>query len=52
MSLKKWKRLGATIIFEHPRLTLIEDVVSLPNGKTTTYLRFKAGGAWCVSYRD
>lgn len=45
-----WKTLSSKTIFEHPRLTLIEDEVELPNGTKTTYLRFddKSPGAMSV----
>ncbi|NTU99021.1 NUDIX hydrolase [Candidatus Falkowbacteria bacterium] len=36
-----WKKLSSKEIFNHPRLTLIEDEVLLPSGIKTTYLRFK-----------
>lgn len=29
------------VIFEHPRLTLIEDIVVLPSGQEISYLRYK-----------
>ena len=43
MAIKRWKLLTKKIVFEHPRLTLREDVVRLPNGKTLAYLRHKPG---------
>ncbi|MDP2874232.1 MAG: NUDIX hydrolase [bacterium] len=36
-----WKTLSSEEIFKHPRLTLIEDEVLLPNGQKTTYLKYK-----------
>ncbi len=39
--MKKWKKLNSKVIFEHPRLTLAEDEVELPNGLKTNYLIFK-----------
>lgn len=39
-----WKKISSKIIFKHPRLTLIEDKVNLPNGSKTTYLKFKDVG--------
>lgn len=39
-----WKRLASKELFSHPRLTLIEDLVELPNGMETTYLRYKDTG--------
>jgi ADP-ribose pyrophosphatase YjhB (NUDIX family) len=35
-----WKRKSTETIFEHPRITLAEDTVELPNGKESKYLRF------------
>jgi 8-oxo-dGTP pyrophosphatase MutT (NUDIX family) len=39
-----WKTLSSKEIFSHPRLTLIEDEVVLPNGHNTTYLKYKENG--------
>jgi len=36
-----WKRLERKVIFKHPRITLLEDTVELPNGQTTDYLSFE-----------
>ena len=44
MAIEKWEILNQKVIFEHPRLTLIEDIVRLPNGKETSYLRYKRLG--------
>jgi 8-oxo-dGTP pyrophosphatase MutT (NUDIX family) len=44
-----WQKLSSKEIFKHPRLTLIEDKVLLPNGKKTTYLRYKDDGSCAVS---
>lgn len=44
MSLQHWDTVKQEVIFEHPRLTLIEDTVLLPDGNETTYLRFKRNG--------
>lgn len=44
MPLEKWKKLDEETIFEHPRLTLIEDTVLLPSGTETKYLRYKRTG--------
>ncbi len=35
-----WKKLGSQIIFKHPRLTLAEDDVELPDGTKTKYLQY------------
>ncbi|MDA3839663.1 MAG: NUDIX hydrolase [Patescibacteria group bacterium] len=37
-----WKILSTKKIFEHPRITLLEDDVELPNGHKTKYLKFEA----------
>src|SRR5258708_10624807 len=42
--IKKWKQLKSRIIFEHPRITLVEDDVELPNGQTAQYLKFGGSG--------
>lgn len=39
-----WKILQSKEIFTHPRLSLIEDDVELPNGSQTKYLKFKDEG--------
>lgn len=35
-----WKQLKSKILFEHPRVTLVEDEVQLPNGSVVNYLRY------------
>lgn len=49
-----WKKLDSKIIFQHPRLTLIEDHVELPNGHRTTYLKFAGslGGVTVICEKD
>ncbi|HRI35630.1 MAG TPA: hypothetical protein PK765_00725 [bacterium] len=44
-----WKTVATRQIFSHPRLTLIEDEVLLPNGEPTTYLRFDDRGGSTTS---
>ena len=39
----KWKRLQTTVLLDHPRITVYEDTVELPNGRQTEYLHFGAG---------
>ena len=39
----EWKKIDSNKIFEHPRITLYEDNVELPDGKRTTYLHFGEG---------
>lgn len=41
--MQKWRTVTSNIIFQHPRLTLAEDEVELPNGKTTLYLKYQGG---------
>lgn len=40
-----WKQLASKEVFSHPRLTLLEDDVLLPNGQQVKYLRFKDDGS-------
>lgn len=40
MIIKKWKKLSSQTIYRHPRITLDEDIVRLPNGHTTSYLKY------------
>lgn len=44
-----WKTISSKEIFNHPRLTLIEDEVILPNGHKTSYLRYKDDGSCAVT---
>lgn len=46
-----WKILKTTELFKHPRLTLLEDDIELPNGKKSKYLKFykKADGSDIVA---
>ena len=37
-----WQQIASRLVFEHPRLSLIEDTVVLPSGQQTEWLRFKA----------
>lgn len=54
MAIQKWKTVGEEVIFEHPRIVLAEDTVELPDGSTTTYLKFKGyhETATIVAVRD
>jgi 8-oxo-dGTP pyrophosphatase MutT (NUDIX family) len=36
-----WKKLGTHTVFEHPRLTVVEDDVELPNGTQTKYMLYE-----------
>ena len=44
-----WKTVSSNEIFNHPRLTLIEDEIILPNGVKTTYLKDKDDGHCSVA---
>jgi 8-oxo-dGTP pyrophosphatase MutT (NUDIX family) len=35
-----WQHIASQIIFQHPRITLIEDTIVLPTGQQTGWLRF------------
>lgn len=39
MPLTKWTYSERKVLFEHPRITLLEDIVNLPDGTTMPYLR-------------
>ncbi len=39
-----WKKISSKEVFSHPRITIIEDRVELPNGMETDYIRFKENG--------
>jgi len=50
-----WRTLSSKEIFNHPRLTLVEDEIMLPNGTKTTYLKYKDSGirgATIICQRD
>lgn len=36
-----WKRLTTKTLFTHPRLTVVEDEVELPDGTRTKYMRYE-----------
>ena len=42
-----WTKLDSKVVFEHPRIKLIEDIVRLPNGEVSQYLLYGGKG-----YRD
>lgn len=33
-----WKKISSKVLLEHPRLTVVEDTVLLPNGTEVNYL--------------
>jgi len=39
-----WKKISSKVIFQHSRITLIEDEVELPSGDKVSYLKYKGGG--------
>ncbi len=39
-----WQTLSSKEVFSHPRLSIIEDEILLPNGKKTSYIKFKENG--------
>jgi ADP-ribose pyrophosphatase len=39
-----WKMLSSKEIFKHPRITILEDKVLLPNGRETTYIKYAYEG--------
>ena len=49
-----WKILNTKTIFEHPRITLLEDEIELPDGSHTEYLKFlnKGNGADIIAIRE
>jgi ADP-ribose pyrophosphatase len=44
-----WKTVSSKEIFNHPRLTLIEDEIILPNGHRINYLKDKDNGGCAVT---
>jgi 8-oxo-dGTP pyrophosphatase MutT (NUDIX family) len=44
-----WKTISSKEVFNHPRLSLVEDEVVLPNGIKTTYLKYKDDGKCAVT---
>ena len=44
-----WKTISSKELFNHPRLTLIEDEIILPNGNKANYLRYKDDGSCAVT---
>lgn len=52
---EKWQKVASKTVFEHPRLTLVEDDVALPDGKTIKYLRHEnkdSGGVIVICIKD
>jgi 8-oxo-dGTP pyrophosphatase MutT (NUDIX family) len=44
-----WETISSKEIFSHPRLSLIEDEIILPNGIKTKYLKYKDDGGCAVT---
>ncbi|MDP2669282.1 MAG: NUDIX hydrolase [bacterium] len=44
-----WKTVSSKEVFNHPRLSLVEDEVILPNGIKTSYLKYKDDGRCAVT---
>jgi 8-oxo-dGTP pyrophosphatase MutT (NUDIX family) len=38
--MQKWKKKSSKVIYTHPRITLLEDQVELPDGTLSLYVRF------------
>jgi ADP-ribose pyrophosphatase len=50
-----WQTVSSREIFSHPRLTLVEDEVLLPNGHRTNYLKYAdtgVSGVTVIAVRD
>lgn len=49
-----WKILKTNTLFKHPRITLLEDDIELPDGSHTQYLKFlnKGDGADIIAIRE
>lgn len=43
-NLKKWRQQASRVLLRHPRLTIAEDTVELPNGKTIQYVHYPYHG--------
>lgn len=42
--MKSWKKISEKLLLKHPRISIYEDEVELPNGNRTNYLRFTNRG--------
>ena len=40
----QWKQLSKKVLLQHPRMTVSEDTVELPNGHQTSYIYIENGG--------
>lgn len=53
--LSKWRTISSRTIFEYSRLTVVEDMVKLPNGNIISYIHYPYcgyGGVVAVCRRD
>lgn len=48
-----WKKINSKVVFEHPRITLVEDMIELPNRVKTKYIyRKHKGNAVTIICKD
>jgi len=49
-----WKKLASTVLLKHPRLTVVEDDIELPDGHTSKYIHFTDtnDAAMVIAIRD
>ncbi len=38
-AIKKWKILATKVLLDHPEIKIVEDIVELPNGKQSAYVK-------------
>jgi len=38
--MQNWKKISSKVILDHPRMKVVEDIVELPSGKITDYVRY------------
>ncbi len=43
-----WKKISSKVLLEHPRLTVVEDTVLLPNGTKVDYLLTPSNGSGAI----
>ncbi len=54
-SINTWQKIAYRVFLNHPRLTVLEDEVRLPSGKTINYLRHENkgyGGVILICLKD
>ena len=42
--MKRWRRISSRVLLDHPRLTVCDDEVELPDGRRVSYLRVPSSG--------